>query len=260
MTATTDLVERSAPADTRIRELSQQFGQRIVALVQTATVTVTDAASCQAAVALRSTIGALQREIQAGFEESKAYYYNKHKEVCAEENKLLAQLIDPRNARNPNTLDGKLCLAIQQFTEAEDRRRRELEQQEAERRRRDAEERAAAEAAVAEKNHQPELAAAIIEEAIAAPMPTVSYGNIRSEVAGLKTRREWRWRFVGGPNKVKDILRETPPAVLAKAMTRLPREYLQPDVRTIDKYVEAMQEKANIPGIEVYSADVPVRR
>jgi hypothetical protein len=265
MTPTTALAPRPIDAegdldiDRRVARLSREFGQRIVALVGSATITVTDATSCEDAVALRSTIGALKTEIEGSFEESKAYYNRKHREVCAEEHKLLDQLIDPKNSRNPNTIDGKLCLAIQAWTAAEDRRRQEEEARRAEQLRKDDEARAAAEAAAAEQTGDRVLAAAILEEAISAPTRTVVLPNVRTEVRGLKTKRFWRWRFTGGPNKVKDILKETPPAVLAKAMTLLPRAYCAPDVRLIDDYVDAMKDKASIPGIQVYYDDVPVR-
>src|SRR5262245_28262427 len=82
--------------DQRVARLSREFGTRIVALVSTADITVVDTTSCEAAVAVRSTIGELQKEIQAAFEPEKSFYYNKHKEVCGEENTLLAQLVNPK--------------------------------------------------------------------------------------------------------------------------------------------------------------------
>jgi hypothetical protein len=243
----------------RVQRLKRDFGLRIVALVQTADITVTDVKSCSAAVALRATIGELAKEIEAGFEDQKAYYWQKHKAVCAEENALVGQLLNPKNLRDESTIDGKLFVAIQTFTDAEDARRREEEQRRSEQQHREEQERAAAEAAAAERSGHREVAAAILEEAIAAPAPTVVLANVRTEVAGLKTRETWRWRFSGGPKKVKDLLRETPAAVLERVMKILPRQFCAPDVRTIDTYVEAMKSKASIPGIEVYKENVPVR-
>lgn len=246
-------------SDERIARLSKEFGTRIVALVQSAAITVTDATSCADAVALRATIGEIRKEIEAGFKPEKEYYHQKHAEVCAEEHKLIDQLIDPKNSRNPNTIDGKLCVAIQDWTAAEDRARRAEEQRLAELARQDNEARAIAEAAVHEKAGDHQMAAAVMEEAIAAPAPVVVLENVRKQVYGLKTERRWGWRFTNGPKKVKDIVKETPPDVLAKAMTLLPRAYLMPDVRTIDKSVEALKDKAAIPGVQVYHEDVPVR-
>ena len=254
----TDAIAVEDARDAKVRRLSQEFGQRIVALVSTATITVVDQASCANAVALRSTIGDIAKEISAGFKPEKDYYFQKHKDVCAQENALLAQLLDPRNSRNPGTIDGKLCIAIQTWTAAEDRRRREEEQRIAEERRRENEARALAEAAQIEHS-DPELAAAVIEEALAAPAQVYAMPNVRTEVKGLKTTRRWGWRFVGGPKKQTDILRETPPAVLAKAMTMLPREYLMPDVKAIGAIAEALKDKTKIPGVETYYDDVPVR-
>lgn len=245
--------------DERVARLSREFGQRIVALVQSAAITVVDATSCADAVALRSTIGEIRKEIEAGFKTEKDYYHRKHAEVCAEEHKLLDQLIDPRNSQNPNTIDGKLSLTIQTWTTAEDRRRREEEQRLADARRKEEEARAAAEAAAHESAGDHVLAEAVLAEAIAAPTPLVTLPNIRSQVPGLKTRRDIRWRFAGGQNKVKDILRETSPEVLARVMKLLPREYCEPSVKKIDGVVDAMQLGTKIPGIEVYDVDVPIR-
>jgi hypothetical protein len=245
--------------DQRVAKLSRQFGTRIVTLVQTADLKVHDVASCEAAVALRSTIGALVKEIEKGFEDEKSYYWNKHKAVCAEENKLLDQLLDRKNISSPSTIDGKLYTAILEWTAAEDQRRRDEEQRLAEAQRRDDEARAQAEASAAAQSGHHEVADAILEEAIAAPMPTVTVANVRSEVRGLRTREVWRWRFTGGPSKVKDILKETPAATVAKVMKLLPREFCAPDVATIDAYVDAMKSKASIPGIEVYKVSVPIR-
>jgi hypothetical protein len=246
-------------SEQRIARLKREFGQRIVALVSTANITVTDVASCEAAVALRSTIGDVVKEIEKGFEDDKAYYWNKHKEVCAEENALIGQLLDPKNLRNPNTIDGKLFLAIQAFTAAEDQKRKDEEARLAEQLRKQDEERAANEAAALEQSGQRELAAAVINEQIAAPARTVVLPNVRREVQGLRTKRVWKWRFSGGPAPVKDILKETPPAVLERVMKMLPKEYCDPSVKTISAYVEAMKEKSAIPGITVYYEDVPVR-
>lgn len=245
--------------DLRVQRLSREFGQRIVALVNTATITVTDTASCESAVALRQTIGAIVKEIETGFEPNKAYYWTKHKEVCAAEHELVSQLLNPKNLRDPKTIDGKLCIAIQDFTAAEDRRRHEQEERDAADQRRRDEALAAEQAAALEQQGQHELAAAIVAEAIAAPAPIVTRPNVRTEVKGLKTKRYWRWRFTGGQNKVKDILKEAPPAILQRVMRLLPREFCEPSVRTIDDYVDAMKDKANIPGIDVYYEDVPVR-
>jgi transposase-like protein len=245
----------------RMKRLSTEFGQKIVALVQTATLTVTDVASCQAAVNLRQTIGALQKEIEAGFEADKQYYYNKHKGVCAEEAALLSQLVNPKNLRDESTIDGKLVLAIQHWTDAEDRRKREEETRLAAQAKADAEARAAAEAATLESAGEHTLAAAVLEEAIAMPAPSVALPSVRSRVAGLKTRRAWRWRFSGGPTPKTQatILKETPSEVVTKVMKLLPREYLQPDVATITTLVEALGDKTRIPGVEVYVENVPVR-
>ncbi len=256
----TELAEAQA-IQARVARLQLEFGQRIVALVATAGISVTDHASCESAVALRSTIGQIVKEIQAGFEDEKAYYFKKHREVCAKETALVLQLLDPKNPRSPETIDGKLLLAIQAWTTAEDERRRADERRlEAEQRARD-EEQATAAAAAAEAAGQPEMAAAIIEEQIAAPTPVYALPNVRTEVAGLKTKEEWGWRFSGGPKPPKqaDILKHTPSEVLAKAMKLIPRDYCQPDVKLITDHVTSMKAKASIPGVEVYMTKVPVR-
>jgi hypothetical protein len=244
-----------------VAKLKQEFSQRIVALLQTADIAVVDKASCESAVALRSTIGAIVKEIRAGFEDEKAYYFTQHREVCAEENALVLQLLDPKNASSPDTIDGKLYRAIQDWTTAEDERRRAEERRLDEEQRQANEASATAEAAAAEAGGDHALAAAIIEEAIHAPMSVVVLPNVRTEVAGLKTKEDWRWRFTGGPTPPKqaDILKTTPSPILAKAMKLIPRDYCQPDVKAITHHVNSMKAKAAIPGVEVYMVKVPVR-
>lgn len=245
----------------RVAKLKAEFGQRIFTLLKTADITVVDKASCESAVALRSTIGAIVKEIQSGFEDEKAYYFRKHREVCAEENALVLQLLDPKNAANPETIDGKLYTAIQAWTTAEDERRRVEERRLEDEQRQQNEERATAEAAAHEALGDHEMAAAIIEEAIAAPVSVVVLPNVRTEVAGLKTKEDWRWRFSGGPTPPKqaEILKHTPSPVLARAMKLIPRDYCQPDVKAITDHVNSMKAKASIPGVEAYMVKVPVR-
>ena len=108
--------------------------------------------------------------------------------------------------------------------------------------RREEQTRAAAEAAALETAGEPELAAAVIAEAIAAPLPTVSIVDETKSV--VKFRRSWKWRFTTDE---------------ARALQLLPREFLCVDTIKLNKYAVAMRESAKVPGISFYPEDVPIR-
>lgn len=253
----------------RMQALSVQFGRQLVALMQAADVRVVDVVSCQKAKDLRVTIGAMVKEIEAYYEPRKAQYYDPWKKECAEETALIAQLLDKRQStRNPNTIDGKLCLSIQAFLDEQDklereaaRKRQEEEERQSQALKRQADDRALVEAAALRDHGHAELADAVIEEQALAPAPLVSLPAppTAKQQAGVQTKRVWKWHFVGGPKAKKDILKETPPEILAQAKTRMNREDLMPDVKVLDAKASALMASAKIPFVTVYYEDVPIR-
>ena len=245
----------------RAKDMGLEEETAVQRFVATSAIVVVDVPTCQQAVALRTEIKTRQQKVAEFFAPMKDAAHKLHKAICQRESAVLAPL---------DALDGTLRRSIQTWNDEQAAIARKREAELAEQRRIDEEARAIAEAAALEEaaRHAPTRevademfaqADAVVEQAIAAPAPVVVVESAAKQVAGLKTRRDWRWRFVGGPAATKDILKETPALVVARAMTKLPREYCMPDVRKISAIVDAMHDTTAIPGVEVYSVDVPVR-
>ena len=143
-------------------------------------------------------------------------------------------------------LDTKLRNAISAYKAEEDRRRREEEARLAEARLRDEEARLAAEAAALETAGDHVLAAAVLETALTTAAPVVVLPDATKGVEGLTFRKQWKWRWLHNDRE--------------RALQLLPREYLCPDEARISRVVAALKESARIPGIEVFSEDLPIRR
>jgi len=192
------------------------------------------------AVLDRQDLGDRAKRVQEFFKPFKEMAYKLHRTLCDRENEILGPILK---------LDGQIKSAMSVYIAEQDRLRRLEEERIAEERRQAEQTRLAAEAAVLERQGDTELAEAVMEQAIAAPMPFVSLPSLRKTVQGLKTRREWKWRPVGGDT----------PAARQRAMQLVPREYLTLDDQKIGAYAKAMKESGKIPGIDIYYEDVPVR-
>jgi hypothetical protein len=193
-------------------------------------VAVTDRASLEQAVLDRQAIGASVKRVQAFFEPFKSSAYKLHRMLCDRENEILGPLL---------RLDQAMRDGIAGFKAAEDRARDQREREERDRRRREEEDRAALEAAALEAAGDHALAAAVVDEAIAAPAPVVVLPDATKGVDGLKFTRRWLWR----------------PANAAL----VPREFLCLDEKKIGAYARAMKGSGAIAGIEIYFVDDPVR-
>src|SRR3990167_29817 len=86
----------------------------------------------------------------------------------------------------------------------------------------------------------PEMAAMVIEQAIAAPTPVIVLPSEAVEGTGVSMTANWQWRFVGDDEE--------------RAMRLLPLEYCCADRSKITKVVKAMKKGTQIPGIEVFDA------
>jgi hypothetical protein len=152
-------------------------------------------------------------------------------------------------------LDARKRDAIAAFKQQEDRARREREQAIAldQQRARDAA--AAAEAAALERSGDAVGADAVLREAIDAPPPVVALPDALRTIDGLTFRRRWTWKYAGGPAVVKD----TPPDVLARALAKIPPEFLMVDEKKIGAYARSMKASGSIPGIQIYYVDDPLR-
>lgn len=227
--------------------LGGELEQTALALAQrTRGLAITDRVGCEQAVLDRQSIGDAIKRVEEFFAPFKKMAYDLHKALCNRENAVLLPL------RN---VDAERQTAIRTFNDAQTRIREAEERKRAEQARRDDEARAAAEAAALEVAGDHEMAAAVMEEAIAAPMPVITLPTLKEQVAGLKTVRRWYWRFPGATGEVKT----SPPAVVARTMQLIPREFLKIDEQKLGAHVRTMQGAAKIPGIQVYYVDDPVR-
>jgi hypothetical protein len=137
----------------------------------------------------------------------------------------------------------------------EDRLRRDEERRISEEQRRQEQDRINREAKLLEKQGQKEMAAAVRQTPVSAP--AVSLPSIVPVVQGLTYSTAWKWRIAGctgadGGRKDKDARK--------RAAALVPREFLDLDDAAITSRVTNMKSLAKIPGIEVYSEQVPVRR
>jgi hypothetical protein len=137
----------------------------------------------------------------------------------------------------------------------QDRIKRETELRIAEEERRLAEDRRAAEARALEQQGHTALAAAVLETEI--QRPPVTLPSTVPAVRGLSYQTAWRWRIAGsvGPDGGKKDK-----ALRKRAATVVPRQFLTLDDAAITAQVENMRSTVKIPGIEIYSEQVPVRR
>lgn len=202
-----------------------------VALVErVGVVRVLDVPSLEQAVLDRQAIGDSVKRVETFFAPFKSTAHKLHKMLCDRENEILGPLL---------RLDRAMRDGISTFKAAEDRARQQREREESDRRRREDEERATREAAALEQAGDHALAAAVVAEALAAPAPVVVLPDTTKGVEGLKFTRRWLWRVVH-----TEIV---------------PREYLCLDEKKIGAYARAMKGSGQIPGIDIYFVDDPVR-
>lgn len=200
---------------------------------QLADCTVTDHASLEHAVEDRRRLGDAVIQVQDFFRPIKDMAHKLHRAICDRENAVLGPLLQ---------LDRHKVLAIAAYKRAQDELRAQQERAQAEARRREDQTRAAAEAAALETDGESALAAAVLEESISAPLPVVALPDPTRAVVHF--RRDWKWRYAVDE---------------ARAVQLLPREYLMVDQKKIASYAKAFKASANLPGIQVYYDDVPLR-
>jgi hypothetical protein len=207
---------------------------------------VTDVPSLEQAVSDRQQISGAIKAVEEFFAPFKSLAYQLHRKLCERESAILKPL---------QSLDRQRSDAISEFKRAQDSIRQQREREEAAAQQREREAQAAAEAAALERQGQPELAEAVIAEAVSAPAPVVVLPDVTRSVAGLRFSRTWHWRYAGGPKDVK----QTPPEVRVRTMRMIPREYLTVDESKLTKFATGMKDTARVPGIEFYFVDTPRR-
>jgi len=208
--------------------------------------TITELGSLEQAVLDRQAIGDAVKRVQEFFAPLKQMADKLHKALCQREHEILGPLL---------TLDRAKRNAISEYKDAQDLARMKRERAIADAQHVEQQSRAAAEAAALESAGDHEMAAGIIAEAIAAPAPIVVLADETKAVAGLKFTRRWLWRYTGGPKDTKG----TPPDVVRRTMTMIPREFLCVDEKRVAAYARSMKASGRIPGIDIYHVDDPIR-
>jgi hypothetical protein len=215
-----------SPAD--VQATADAARTQALAFVEAHKIAVVDLGTLERAAAVRSAIGEKSKAIVAQLAKPKAWAFGLHKWFCGLEAAALAPY---------ELLDAYEREQIRSFHDAQTRARQQREREIAEQRRREDEARAAAEAAALEQAGEHDLAAAVMEEAIAAPLPVVV---LVDEVKAVqKFRRSWKWRL--------------------KDEALVPRDFLIVDTIKLNKYATAMRESAKVPGVEFYPVDEPIR-
>jgi hypothetical protein len=198
-------------------------------------------------VEARTTIADMVARVVAFFGPFKAMAHKLHRAICDRETEVRAPL---------DRLDAEYRAAIAAFKATEDRARRAREHELAEAQRVEREAAAAIEAAALETAGEPAIAAAVVDEAIAAPRPIIALPDVTKGIEGLSFARRWKWKYHDGPADVRD----TPPEVLARALALMPREFLIVDEKKLGQYARTMKASARVPGIDFYDTVEPVRR
>lgn len=207
---------------------------------------ILDQAGLAQAVADRQTIAEFAKRVEAYFGPLINLSHKLHKALCDRKR----QILDPLER-----LDTAKRVGISAYKAALDRAREALERELAEQAHRDEQDRAAQQAASYERRGDHQMAKAVLEEAIAAPAPVVVLVDETKAVEGLKFRRRYAWRYAGGPEE----LERTPPAVVARTMQLIPREYLTIDPKKLASLARDSKATAKVPGIEFYHVDDPIR-
>jgi hypothetical protein len=200
-----------------------------VSVAQTTAVTVTDARSYALAGEHLQGLAALSKEIVAYFKDDKARAYALWKSQCKKEADALCRIDDASQ---------RLRGERQTWKAEQDRLLREAEQQAARQAQQEEQARLLAEAALLEEQHQPELAAAIVEEAISAPAPVVVLPSCVPK--DLPKRTLYKWRVLDA--------------------RLVPRDFLTLDEAKLTAYASAMKNAAKVPGIQFYTKDIDVVR
>ena len=233
MSETAELV--IAPEQAKV--VGRELEVRVSSLAdRMAAVSVLDQASCAQAVADRQELGQAIKRVHEFFAPLKSMAHKLHRALCDRESEIISPL---------ERVDGLLRAGVSAWKAEVDRTRQEQERVLAEARRREEQDRVAAEAAHFETVGEPEMARAVLEQALTTPTTAVVLPDQTKAVDGLKFIRRWKWRFVRHDETY--------------AMTQIPRVYLCPDTVKLNRVVSAGKGSIQIPGIEQYYVDDPVR-
>jgi hypothetical protein len=176
------------------------------------------------------------------FRDIKSAASKAHRAICEKENEQLRPIQSARQ---------RVSSLIYGYEQTLERQRREEERRAAEDERRRIEAQAVEEAAVL-SGIAPEMAEQILEQAIAAPAPSITLPSTRVDVAGVSTTANWQWKFAGCASGL--AWEALPEDDRQRVLRVIPREYLRPDDKAIGKVVKALRGGTRIPGIETFDA------
>jgi hypothetical protein len=173
---------------------------------------------------------------------------------CAEAHRVWKSACEIRTAfiGIPKELKAKARTLLGEYKQREARLRREAEQREAERQAAEERERREREAATLEREGLPEVAAAVREQPI--DLPPVILPSAVPDIDGLTYREDFYWQPIGGDT----------PANRAKALVLLVgpayAQYVKFDDASLTAFAKRTKGTITLPGIEIKSRQVPVRR
>lgn len=221
--------------------------ERQALLAQSLPAQVTTAAEYEALAAEQARVQAFIKRVQPEFDKVCDAAHKAWKQATGLRS-LFFERLEAFNAESRRLLGA--------YKAAQDRLKRETELRIQEEERRAAEERRFAEAAALEQQGHRALANAVLETELPAG-PPVTLPSVVPEVPGLRYQTAWRWRIAGatgadGGKKDK--------ALRKRAAAVVPRAFLDLDDAAITAHVTNMRSTVKIPGIEIYSEQVPVRR
>jgi hypothetical protein len=197
-----------------------------VGLATTENLTVTDAASYAAAAEHLVGYATLKKRIEEYFEADVKNAHTLWSSLTGKRKKAV-DAVEARITAIKRMMAG--------WSQEQERIRREAELKAQLAAKRQEEERIAAEAAMLEVQGQPELAAAVLEQAITAPAPIVSLPSTVPKVAGVSTVEAYDYEIIN------------------EAL--LPRTHLTPDHKKIRADVNTLKSMTKIPGVRVFRAD-----
>jgi hypothetical protein len=194
-------------------------------------VAIVDATTFERAGELRVSLSALLKRVKAYWDPVVKKAYDLHKDLTTKRKRHL----DAVQAE----ID-RLDRGLGAFRDAEELAKRERDRQASFDAQEQEVDRLTGEAALLQAQGQPELAAAVLEQARTVPAPAVSLPSELPKVDGLSfTEGKWRYR------------------VFNEAL--VPRRYLSVDPKKVDVEVAQMKGATKIPGIEVYQEASGVR-
>lgn len=226
MSKTAVVPEQISPADvqTQVNESTRE----VLAFVESNKVAVTDLTSLARANAVRKAIGERQKSIVSQLAKPKAWAHELHTWFCSLEKAALAPL---------QILDRYEADQIRAFDDEQTRARAERERVIAEARHVADQARATVEAAAYERVGEHQLAAAVVEEAIAAPLPVV---HLENDVRAVQSfRRRYCYEVI--------------------ADSLVPREFCLPDAKKLQSYATAMKGSGQVAGVRFFHVDDPIR-